>query len=232
MSSNGYKLVLFDFDGTLAQTLDNIIWCMEKTMSFYGQKTPSRKAVIRTVGHTLEESLRMLCPSIIPDKDMPELVSRYREFDKESQGGQTRLFDGVPELLKKAHNHGIRLAIVSNKGIHAIQTVLQRSNVFSFIDIIFSGNTSKFKKPDPDLYHHEIKPHFPDMSHSEVLVVGDTPHDISFAKASGLDSCWVGYGYGNQEACLELEPNYIARNVSDLTSHIFSSHKPLRRSKT
>jgi len=210
-----YQLILLDFDGTLAATLDDVAWCMTKTFEAFGLQPPSRKSVLATMGLPLEDVLRALSEG----KSVREeecWVRLYREIYKTDGALHTSLFPGVAETLALAHQHGIATVVLSNKGTSAIQASLERLGVISHVDLVFGGDLTEYRKPDPRLYTTNLKRILPAINDSEVLMVGDTETDLEFAMNACVDSCWASYGYGNRQRCLQLAPTHIVESLYEL----------------
>ena len=88
-------LIIFDFDGTLASSLDGIIACMGEALHGFGYARPSEDAVRSTIGLTLEDSIRKLTNHACPESDIPEVVRSYRKLHEAEAAPRTTLFDGA-----------------------------------------------------------------------------------------------------------------------------------------
>ncbi|MEG4347665.1 HAD hydrolase-like protein [Microcoleus sp. A003_D6] len=73
-------------------------------------------------------------------------------------------------------------------------------------------------KPNPNVFHSIIKPLFPELDNSQILMVGDTAIDLLFAKNAGIDVCWAACGYGDRAQCLALEPTFAIGDISELAA--------------
>jgi len=211
-----YRLAIFDFDGTLASSLDGISACMAETFIKLGYRPPSLEEVKATVGLTLEDSLRILTKRKISDADLAVFVKIYREIHDPKAGAGVRLFDGVVRLLEELPSHGIGSVLVSNKGRKALEQLLERLKIWPFFDLMLSAEEAKYTKPSPELYSRDIAPHFPKIPGSETLVIGDAEIDIRFAKAAGLACCWANYGYGDAAKCRALRPDFEIGQIVEL----------------
>ncbi|MGB7283875.1 MAG: HAD family hydrolase [Candidatus Acidiferrum sp.] len=211
-----YRLAIFDFDGTLASSLEGISACMKDALGVFGYRTPSLEEVKSTVGLTLEDSIRILTKRQISDAQLPEVVKLYRELHDAKAGATVQLFDGVVPLLEELPSHGIKSVLVSNKGRTGLEQLLERLKIWPFFDLTLSAEDVEHNKPKPEVYSRHIAPYFAKISSSETLVIGDAEIDIRFAKAAGLASCWARYGYGNAAACHALHPDYEIGHIREL----------------
>ncbi|MDD3183318.1 MAG: HAD family hydrolase [Alphaproteobacteria bacterium] len=225
MTTDNISLLIMDFDGTIAETLEDVAFCMKKTFEYYGLRAPDYLAVHATVGLTLEDSFRVLSDGAVRKDKVGEWVYFYRDLYKKEGGMRTRLFHGMDQAMQTAHEKGVKILVVSNKGMSAIQAALSKLGVAQYVDQILSGDTVTHKKPDSGLYSEEIKKLYPDVKDDEVLVVGDTIIDLTFAKNAELRSCWASYGYGKSEECLACGPTFIIKEATELASLIEKAKK-------
>jgi phosphoglycolate phosphatase len=211
-----YRLAIFDFDGTLASTLDGIVACMTDTLTVFGYRAPSPEEVRGTVGLTLEESVRILTKGRATAAVIQEVVKLYRELHDSKSSPLVNLFEGVSNLLGELTSHGVKSVLVSNKGRNALMQLLERLKIWAFFELSLSAEDVKYNKPAPELYSRHIAPHFADIPKAETIVIGDTEVDIRFAKAAGLASCWARYGYGDVAKCHALRPDHEIENIKQL----------------
>jgi len=220
MAVSKFKLLIMDFDGTIAETLPDIVFCMGETFKAHSLPVPEYSAVRATVGLTLEDSFRALGKGAIPEDEIDEWADAYRALYKKEGGARTTLFPGMDKSMKVACEHGARILVVSNKGMYAIEAALAKLDVAQYVDHILSGDTVTHKKPALELYYEEIKPLYPELKDEDFLVVGDTRVDLAFAQNAGLCSCWVAYGYGKNEECQVFSPDYTAQSAQELATII------------
>ena len=211
-----YRLAIFDFDGTLASSLDSIHTCMCEALPAFGIRAPSREDVRATVGLTLEESVNILADGNVSTSQIHEVVEEYRRIHDAKGAAGVKLFDGAGNLLQELACHNIKSVLVSNKGRKGLSTLLDQLRIRAFFDLILGAEDVARNKPDPRLFTQDIAPHFDGIPKKETLVIGDTDVDIRFAKAAGLASCWASYGYGDEAKCRKLRPDYEVANLKEL----------------
>lgn len=210
-----YKLVIFDFDGTLCATHDAIVYCIRKTFAHLRGEGPEEKQITDTVsaGIGLEETFRTL--GLKENEEIELWVSTYRKFYANHGLEKMHLFNGVKKLFSLLVQSKISIAVVSNKGIAAVETALKHFGLVDYVSLTV-GDTEGFeKKPSPLVFTKFIQPKFSFFSLQSILIVGDTHADIMFAKNIGIDSCWASYGYGNREKCLALKPTLTISTLID-----------------
>ena len=212
-----YKLIIFDFDGTLAITHKAIIYCFTKTFENFNIIPPAADTIIGTIGISLPNSFKILHPAI-EESAIPEWVETYRSYYRTEGEKQVDLFPGTKQILQLASKSGLSLGVFSNKQVSFVNLFLNKLKINSFFDLILGDNGQIIPKPNPAVFHSIIKPLFPELDNSQVLMVGDTAVDLLFAKNAGIDVCWAAYGYGDRAQCLALEPTFAIDDILELAA--------------
>jgi phosphoglycolate phosphatase len=226
-----YKLVIFDFDGTLFATHEAIIHCVTKTFEKYKAIAPSRELIYESItkGIGLEDTFKFLNPALGISTTIQQWVDSYREFYQKE--GETKMapFDNVESVLRDIASTNIPIVVISNKGIAAIQSALDNFHLNSFVSLIVGDTKGIKKKPDPMIYNEIIKPKFGTIAAQDTLIIGDTSADLLFAKNIGADSCWASYGYGAPDECRNINPTYSIKDLNELSSILIDQQQKLRR---
>ena len=213
-----FDLIIFDFDGTLADSAAGIVACMRAAFDSCGLEPPTDTDVRCRIGLTLEENIRQLAPTA----DVAAVAARYRELHTTVAAPAVTLFDRTDEVLRAAQAAGIRLAIVSQKARLGLRQLLAQFALTDRFDLILGSDDVTTHKPDAALYEWHIEPFLyrlqaeENLRRDRVLVVGDTATDIEFAMNIGARSCWAAYGYGDKRRCSALVPTFRISNVSEL----------------
>ena len=213
-----FRLIVFDYDGTLFDTRAAIVHCLGRAFAQSGRAIPARPALADAVGSgaTLPDTLLLLDPGLRRDSAaLDELVVTYRTLYRNEGTALLRAYSGVAETLHELHRSGITCTVVSNKGIEAIRRSFDAMGLSPLIDLVVGDQPGIPKKPDPLVVTDLIAPRY-DFVRSEILIVGDTEVDIQFAKRTGVASCWASYGYGAPVRCRALAPDYEISDISQL----------------
>lgn len=210
-----YKLIIFDFDGTLAITHKAIVFCIAKTFEFFQIAPPPPSTIQGTIGMNLANAFKILHPQI-EETEIPLWIETYRSYYRTEGEQQLELFPGTKAILQSASKSGLSLGVFSNKHVNFVNLFLEKLRIHSFFDLIVGDNGRIIQKPDPAVFYSIIKPLFPELDNSQVLMVGDTAVDLLFAKNAGIDACWAAYGYGSRTECLGLKPTFAIENISEL----------------
>ena len=220
------KVVLLDFDGTLAATHLAVIECVNRTSAKLGYGPVERDKVSMAIagGLSLPETFTTVIRGLTPHQ-VSICVGVYRELYAEVDAECSHLFKGVYTTIQEIHAAGVRLAVLSNKGPVAIAEALQRFRLAPFVACVLGAEAGQPTKPDPTLFHARVAPVFPHVPRTAFLMVGDTTADIRFAKAVGIQSCWASYGYGDPMACRQLAPEYEIGCFTQLLSILTSANQ-------
>lgn len=213
------KLILFDFDGTLAHTLPSIAATIQRVFQECGDPVPALEDIEPVIGMPLAEMMQQLNPAM-GQEEAERRVVQYRGWYDEVDATHTTLFPQVMETLEELRNRGFPLVVSSNKA----QAILERSAARLGIDGLFDGIAGVLpeypKKPDPGFFTRRIAEQTPEFSAippERVLIVGDAWPDLAFAANLGAASCYVTYGYGGEKECMPYGPRYVIAAFSELT---------------
>ena len=214
-----YSLLLFDFDGTLADTSPAIKACHVETARTFGVEPVDEKTVEAFLHLPLGKSLPGMYPDL-PENEIQTWVAMYRKLYAPLGLELTRPFPGIREVLDQAKDGGAAMAVTSNKGEEALRASLASTGLEDYFTLIVGDTGDKPLKPDPLMYFAYVLPKHPHITLDQVLVVGDTETDLAFAENVGCSSCWAAYGYGRPEVCRARGPRHTAHRVGELISFL------------
>jgi len=212
-----FDLVLFDFDGTLADSAQGIAACMAAAFASCDLRPPSLEDVRPRIGLRLEEAIRQLIRDR-RDVDIPAVAERYRELHASVAAPATRLYQGAENALRTLDVAGIRLAVVSQKARRGLTQLMAQLGIEQYFDLVLGSDDVTAPKPQAALYERHIAPWSGEVQRDRLLVVGDTDIDLRFAANIGARGCWAEYGYGHRESCRAIEPAYTIGSITDVTS--------------
>ena len=208
------KLVIFDFDGTLADTKENIILTFQMTMKELGVEIKSRQECAATIGLTLEDAFKVLYPGMAAEKYIL-LRDTYRRIFKENRKILVPgLFPEVMETLEELRSRGYLMSIASSRQSPSLQSFLEDMKIAHLFEYAVGGDNVEHPKPAPDAVLQILR-HY-NLSAEEALVVGDMPCDINMATNAGVKSCGVTWGNADAAQLKESGANYIIDKMSQL----------------
>ena len=208
------KLVIFDFDGTLADTKENIILTFQMTMKELGVEIKSRQECAATIGLTLEDAFKVLYPGMAAEKYIL-LRDTYRRIFKENRKILVPgLFPEVMETLEELRRRGYLMSIASSRQSPSLHSFLEDMKIAHLFEYAVGGDNVEHPKPAPDAVL-QILQHY-NLSAEEAFVVGDMPFDINMATNAGVKSCGVTWGNADAAQLKESGANYVIDKMSQL----------------
>ncbi len=206
--------IIFDLDGTLIDSLDDLTTAVNHVCAGLGRATHHRDAVRTMVGDGMAKLVaRAVGPA---DESLhAEALAAFRERYAAHCVEQTRPFPGVAEMLARLAAGGCPLAILSNKPHDfTCRCVAALLDGFEFVGVV--GDRPGWpRKPDPSAAQ-ELATAL-QRSCDEVVFVGDGPQDVSTAHAAGMVSVAVGWGYRDVEELRAAKPTMLVTNPAELT---------------
>ena len=191
------KLAIFDFDGTIFNSITDVIICFNKALSVNGFPTLTYEEYIEILGGNIDELVSLS----LKDKNIPENMELVKNTYDEIYGTSNREnslpFDGMHEVLLELQKKGILLAINSNRKNDSIKKFIGK--YYSDIDFkaIEGHNPAYPSKPRPcgvKKMLHKLK-----VSKDDAIYIGDSSTDIKTAKNAEIDCVIVKWGYGDPE---------------------------------
>ena len=211
MPTRNFDLIAFDWDGTLFDSTQIIVRCIQAAVKDVGGTVPTDKAAAYVIGLGLNQALAHAAPDVPQDK-YPLLGERYRHH-YQAHANDLSLFAGVLPLLDALKARGYLLAVATGKSRHGLDDVLQTVQLKGVFDASRTADKTA-GKPDPKMLHELMvelgtKP-------QRTLMVGDTTHDLQMALNAGCPSLGVSYGAHEPSAFAALKPLHVAHSVQDM----------------
>jgi len=211
MHTRKFDLIAFDWDGTLFDSTQIIVRCIQAAVCDVGGKEPTEKAAAYVIGLGLMQALAHAAPDVPPEK-YPELGARYRHHYAR-HCNDLSLFAGVLPLLDALKARGYLVAVATGKSRRGLDEALQSVELKGVFDASRTADETA-GKPDP-LMLHEMMAQFA-LPASRVLMIGDTTHDLQMALNASCASVGVSYGAHEPDAFTVLNPLHVAHSVSEL----------------
>lgn len=207
-----YKLLIFDWDGTLADSIGRIVTAMQVAAQRSGHPERDEDSVKGIIGLGLPEAILTLYPEMT-DAQVVDFRQHYADVYIAMDTEPSPLFDGVLESLEAFRAEGYRLAVATGKARRGLDRVLKAHGWEDFFDVTRAADETA-SKPDP-LMLNQILAHC-DVRAEHALMVGDATFDLQMARNAGIDSVAVGYGAQSMERLLAFEPRLAIDTFSQL----------------
>ncbi|UFU01083.1 HAD hydrolase-like protein [Radiobacillus kanasensis] len=200
------KYVLFDFDGTLADSRNVFISAWNQLSDEYRFKKIRHEDLDELRGMTIKERSKRLN---FPMVKMPVVLSKlYQCYQKSID--DILLYDGVKELLETLEKEGYQLAVLSSNKEDVIKAFLQKHQINSIPTIVCSSKIfGKDRLMKKFMRDHKVRA-------SQILYIGDEHRDIVACRKTGIKVAWVSWGYDSMEVVKREKPDFIVNKPEDI----------------
>jgi phosphoglycolate phosphatase len=205
-----YRLIVFDWDGTIIDSAATIAQCIRDSARDMGLPVPTTERASHVIGLGLHDSLRMAVPEL-QTHQYPEFVANYRKhfLAREDSMG---LFAGMKELLKDLKTKHL-LAIATGKSRRGLDRALTATRIGPLFAASRCADETN-PKPHPAMLR-ELMTEL-DVAKEKVLMIGDTSHDLEMARAAEVDSVAVTYGAHPEDGLRACSPTGCVASVREL----------------
>lgn len=205
-----YRLIVFDWDGTLVDSHAAIAECMQEASRELGLPVPERERATHVIGLGLHDAMRLVAPDL-PAHRYPEFIDAYRRHFR-AREDTMQPFAGMRELLESLREKRA-LAIATGKSRRGLDRALKATGLERHFTASRCADETQ-PKPHPAMLL-ELMAELA-FSRPEVLMVGDTSHDMEMAAAAGVAGVAVSYGAHARDGLLACRPLACVANVEEL----------------
>ncbi len=205
-----YPLIVFDWDGTIIDSPGAIVECIREASREMGLRVPEPAQASHVIGLGLRDSLQLAVPDL-PAERYQEFVALYRRHFLEREDAM-QLFSGIHDLLSsfsKKHT----LAIATGKSRRGLDRALETTGIGGFFTASRCADETH-PKPHPAMLLGLMEEF--SMENTQVLMIGDTSHDLDMARAAGVDAVAVSYGAHPEAGLRACGPLGCFSDVSSL----------------
>ncbi|HLA00046.1 MAG TPA: HAD-IA family hydrolase [Thermodesulfovibrionales bacterium] len=203
------KLIMFDLDGTLVNTAQDITNALNIAIKPYGMKNLTVEDTIQLIG----EGISRLVEKILSVENMhlrSEIMNRFLEYYSEHIIEHSKEYPHVKETLENLTT--IKKAVISNKREDLSKRLLEELGLSEYFDLIIGSDTTGERKPSPVPVLYVINKL--GLSGDESIIVGDSNYDIEAGKKAKVKTVAVTYGYRPRESLREAD--YIIDDIREL----------------
>lgn len=208
------KLCIFDFDGTLFDSVDDVVLCFNRVLKEYGFPTLTRDEYIPCLGGNIDDIISKVLGKNSSPQNVEIIKEVYLDYYNSSKKEKTVPYPHSEELLRNLQDNNILLAINSNRLNYSLNDFVER--YFTDIDFvsIVGHNINYPSKPDPSGVKYIIDKANVDLD--EAVYIGDSITDIKTAQNAGIDCVVVKWGYGEDNAFNHDYPIGVIDDFSQL----------------
>lgn len=206
-----YKAVLFDMDGTVLDTLDDLRDSMNYSLAQFGYPERSREYVAASLGNGAAFLTRRCAPEGISEDDLSRLTAFYRDWYDAHALIKTAPYAGILSLMSRLSELGIKTAIISNKPHSAVIPLAEK-----FFPGIYSvGEKAGIaRKPAPDMVLAVMNDF--NLSPADCVYIGDTEVDLQTAAAAGCGCISVTWGFRSEGELIASGAKTVVKSVAEL----------------
>lgn len=213
-----YKLAIFDLDGTILNTLEDLADAANYALAQHGYPGRTIEEVRRFVGNGIRKLIERAVPAETPEEEINRVHQTFSGYYQLHCADKTRPYEGIPELLQRLRDAGCLTAVVSNKADAAVQPLCRRYYNGLF-DYAVGEREGIRRKPAPDSVLEVLRRLQVDAAQS--VYIGDSEVDIRTAANAGMDSIIVTWGFRDR---IDLE-SQGARRFADTPGEIYDMVK-------
>ncbi|MCQ2435787.1 MAG: HAD family hydrolase [Clostridia bacterium] len=208
-----YDLAIFDLDGTILDTLDDLHICLNRVLDRFSYPHRTRGEVRSFMGNGIRRLIELGVPAGTSSGRTDEVFALYNDEYAAHCDDNTHPYDGVCEMLDGLKRDGVRIAVVSNKADYAVQPLMRRHFAGKY-DFAVGLRDGIRKKPYPDSVNAVLTEFGADRR--DAVYIGDTEVDRETAKNAGIDCISVDWGFRDRAFLQTLLAEYLVSSPAEV----------------
>lgn len=212
-----YKLAIFDMDGTIISTLDDLANGVDYALSENGLPARSKQETRAALGRGVRFLIEQSVPAGLSDAEISKVEEDFLKYYKVHSMDNTRPYDGIVELIKEVRASGVKTAVVSNKIDSAVKELC--ANFFEgAFDVAYGERIGIPRKPDPKPINAIIDEF--GLSKNEVVYIGDSEVDLLTANNAKIDHIIVTWGFRDRAFLEQNGAKNLVESMEELKAEI------------
>lgn len=206
-----YEAILYDFDGTLVDTIPMILSSFRYAFSTVVGIEEDEAFLLSTIGMPLIHAFSKYPPAV-----QEQLLAAYQAENARIISTDVTIFEGIREGLSEISRKGVRQAVVTSKRREIALFTMRQFELEPFFELLIAREDTTVHKPDPEpIYEAMRRLSITDLT--KVLFVGDSVHDLRCANRAGVDAAVVDWTYMPREELAAEKPKYWLSSLSDIS---------------
>ena len=211
------KIVILDFDGTLADTKPVIINTFHRTLDAMHLPQSTDEEIAATIGLPLLQAFPLLTP--MSKEQSAECTACYRQiFEDVNREIGVPLFPHVADTLRRLHDAGLILTIATSRGYDSTCAFIESFGLSDIISFVIAAENVQHAKPDAEPVVKTLS-HF-SLPAADAVVIGDTHFDILMGRNAGCATIGVTYGNGSRDSLLQAGADAVVDDFSDIATMV------------
>lgn len=213
----GYKAIIWDLDGTLLDTLQDLADAVNHSLEAYGLPVRTKEEIRAIVGRGIRHLVENAVPTGTDPATTDAVFGEFCTYYAAHSADSTAPYAGIPAMLEKVSRAGVKMAIVSNKADFAVQDLVMRY-FGEEITLAVGAREDIPKKPEPDMVEYALARL--GVTKAEAAYVGDSEVDVLTARNTGMDCLAVDWGFRSRETLREAGAKRIFSTPQELMEAI------------
>ncbi len=209
----GRDLVLFDLDGTLTDPAEGIVQSFRKAFADVGLDPEDHEPLDRYIGPPLQETF---AAAGLDSDGVKAAIAGYRSYFAVQGIFQNRMYDGVNDVLETLKSGGWVLGVATSKPEPFTERILEHFDLARYFDVVAGATMDGARRHKVDVIEHALTLAQPHGAVRRAVMIGDRAVDITGARAHGLGTIGVTWGYGSVEELVAADPSALAAEPGEL----------------
>ncbi len=207
------QYILFDLDGTLTDPLDGITKSAQHALEHFGIRVKDHTSLSFFIGPPLRDTFKRHYH--MSDQQTDEAIRVFREYFEPTGIFENEIYEGIPAMLEHLVQAGRSLILATSKPVDFAERILEYFDIKDYFDFIAGSTMDERRANKEDIIAYALEEcQLIDLS--ELVMVGDRKYDIEAAKAFGIYTVGVLYGYGTKEELKRAGADCIVKTVEEL----------------
>jgi phosphoglycolate phosphatase len=212
------ELVLLELDGTLVDSIPDLAWSVNKTLTELSLEERGIDSIRNWVGNGIDKLLHRALTNDIDGEAEPKLFDetfeKFMPIYNENMCTTSICYPGVREGIDFLKEKNIKLGCVTNKNEQFVEPILEKLSLIDDMSIVIGGDTLSQKKPDPLPLLHAASTF--NINPDQSLMIGDSESDVKAARAAGFQIICVSYGYNHGNDIRDTNPDAVVDSLAEL----------------
>ena len=208
-----YQLVIFDLDGTILDTLEDLYTSANTALDAFSMPHRSIQEIRAFVGNGIRRLIELIVPEGTADETIEQVQQVFSAHYKHHCNDKTCPYNGITDLIRKLRDSGCKTAVVSNKDDYAVRTLCEM-HFSGLFDAVVGSREGVRKKPAPDSVNEVLSAL--GFSRENAVYIGDSEVDQQTAENASMDLIAVSWGFRDAEQLLEVGCKNIVSTVEQL----------------
>ena len=218
-----YKAILFDLDGTLINSLEDLADSANEALKKHGFKIHPLDSYKKFVGNGVRNLIKNAAPSGTDDSVVDMILKDYRIIYNKNYVNKTRAYDGIHEMLDNLKKAGVKMGVCSNKPHKPTNEIVEKILGCEYFDVIFGEREGIPRKPDPASLIEAAERL--GVAPSQTIYVGDSGGDMESANRAEMLAAGVLWGFREKEELIAYGGKILLTSPSELVDFIAWAHR-------